>query len=127
MASQPYALAGAPSTVGAAVRGEHARVRKMAKMGSALLRGVERDLRGRHIESYPARSGHLVWHHDLVAARMVAPRLGPHLHRGFHTDRDFPCAAIIGVGLCLVRKRESTSRRDVAGVPAGAISHRQNW
>src|ERR1700687_4847836 len=99
----------------------------MAKMGNALLRGVERNLRGRDIESHPARSGHLVWYDDLVAAAMVAPRLGSRLYCGFHAYGRFPCAPIACLGVCPPRKSEGPRRWDVARVPAGPISDCQNW
>src|SRR5260370_3485322 len=59
--------------MGAASRRDHARVRRLAKMGSALLRGVERDLRGGNPEPHFDGPGDHVRHDDLVAARMVAP------------------------------------------------------
>src|SRR5580704_14276741 len=50
---------------------------------------------------------------DLVTAAMVAPRVGPHLHRRFHADRDFSCAAIARVGVCPSRKSEAPRRWNV--------------
>src|SRR5260370_7958436 len=91
-------------------------------MGSALLRGAERDLRGWHPQPHSARFGDLLWHDDLVAVAMVAPRLGPRLHLGFHADRDFPCAATPRLGVCPSRKSEVPRCWNVAGLPARPIS-----
>ena len=63
----------------------------------------------------------------MVAAAMDAPRLGSNFHRGFHADRDFPCAATARLGVCPSRKSERPRRWNVDGFPAGPISHRQNW
>jgi len=44
-----------------------------------------------------------------------------------HADRDFPCAAIARLGVRPPRKGEGPRRWNVAGIPASAISNRQNW
>src|SRR2546430_8254693 len=43
----------------------------------SIICGAGWHLRGGHTQPHCARLGDVFWHHDLVAARMVAPRLGP--------------------------------------------------
>src|SRR5947208_16086526 len=102
-------------------------VSRQEGMGNTFISSADGNLcRGRP-EPLPAGPGDFFWDDDLVSAAMVAPCVGHYFHCGFHADRDSPCSAVARLGICPPEKGEAPRHWDVAGVPAHAVPHRENW
>jgi len=56
---------------------------RTTKVGSAIVRGADRNLCRWHPQPHPARPGHVVWHDDLVTLEVVPPGVGFYFYRGF--------------------------------------------
>src|SRR5579862_3073771 len=95
-------------------------------MGSTFLPRAHSNLCRRNSQSHFSGSCHHVWDHDLVAARMVASRVGSHLYCRFHVYGDFSCPAICCLGLCRSSQGQSSSRWHVSGFSTNAASRRKN-
>ena len=87
-------------------RRDNAMVCALAEMGCAIVRGVDRNLCGRHWKPHSAGSGDVVRHDDLVAVALVAARVGFDLHRRLH----------IHGAILLVRADSSLGLRDAGRI-----------
>ena len=108
VASQLYAFAGLHADFRTSSRRDHALVRTLAQMGCAFFRSFSGPVRHRHSQPHFSRLGHELWHDDLVAATMVASRLGFNLHRRLHIQRASPGSANSRLGLSPSRRLEES-------------------
>src|SRR5277367_1649462 len=97
----------------------------MENVGLAILRGADGYLRDR--DSQPDFSGprHDVRHHDLVAAKMVAPSMGHDLHHRLHVYGTSAWPADPCVGLPQGRGLEESSDHYVVTVHACFARYRR--
>src|SRR5262249_49430811 len=98
-------------------------VLKSQKVAVADVGPTHRNLCGRDPEPHPARPGDDIWDDDLVAAGMVASRVGHGFHCGLHAERHFACAADAGLGLLAAGKNAATSSGSGSGVYAHTVDH----